>query len=120
MHVSKARLVNAAAERFEVVSAALELAGSADNEVFGGENCVGRREEVGSFVDVERKNGVDSVSGEVWRITECAGWSDPLGPERFVEASMPSGLVAVGDLVERLAEIPVLALCDSVRFGVVT
>lgn len=69
MHVAKVRFANAAAECFEVTSVALEQAGLVDNEIFGGENCVKRRKEVGCFVNVERKDRVDSVSGEVWQVT---------------------------------------------------
>lgn len=68
MHVSEACLVDTAAERFKSVLLVFKLASAANEEIFGGEYGFGRGKEVCAFVNVEGKDGVDTMSGVVWGV----------------------------------------------------
>lgn len=120
MHVTQSGLVNAIPECFEVFSAALELSGTSNDEIFGREYRVRRRKEVGGFVEVEREDRMYAVSGVVRGKSESAGRRDTFRPECGVKSTMPVVLVAVGDLVEGLSEVPMLAFGDAVGLRVVS
>ena len=91
---------NFLAHTFDIVRTLLELSGAHGDELFSGESGIGRRGEIGSFVEVERKEGLDAMYHIVGRHSGCFGDGDTFGPEDGWCDFNPLLLVAIRSLQE--------------------
>jgi hypothetical protein len=120
VHVRKSGGVNTIAEVIKVGLSFGEFEGAACYQLIFRQDRVGRREKICCFVNIEGKDGVDSMCGEVWRATKGSRCGNSFRPESGIETLRPLRGISVDDLEHDLAEVPVLPFDWTVGLGVVT